>query len=1244
MSKQFVFSLLFKGDAASAKAAAKEAVDSLDQVSAAGKTAETVSRGNAAALEHEAKATRDAANAAVEKAKAEKQARDTVLGRAATPTSLSPENVSELRSRFVPLEAAQRSYAKELETVALAERAGALTAAESAAAQQRLKTAHEGSVEALRRLDPALRSNAGAMRLNAHESRNLMFQTNDTVQSLLLGMPPLQVLLQQGPQVTQIYGGVGNTFRALASAVTISRLAIGGTAAVALVGAAAWNGYLKSVKAVDTAAAGLGRGMAGTRQELEAAARAGAEAADISIKSARSMEAAFLRTGRIDSSNFSGIISMSKDFAATIGIEADAAGAALSDIFADPAKGADTLYRQYGLISAANAQLAKDLTAQNRHAEAQAVLIKALPGSLASAEDATTALGRAWDFVARNASNAGDAIGAAINKAFTGPSTEEQLAELRRLMDNGDDYTPYGLRYRNTDLGSSIEAEYRALYEDKARRDRSEELKKQQAAANRLTAPAIAIAEASPVNRALIQQRDLQNEIKALERASGASGLSADQQAEIAKAIEAKSHALNGLTQRQANQIALDKIDVQLAKERNPIRRAELALRQSLLDSADKEITLAEASSEAQRARNNVMAEAMGAARAQSADLATELEIRSRLNAQVATGVITSAEANRLLREELELHPLVAAAASAQGQEQIELNKIIAERRILTAALAEEDKRAQLTERLRDYQVAQADTLARLQLEAALIGQSDAARTRAYASLEAEQKIRELGISTSSQQADALRREAIAMAEFRTDVDRLSDAWGRVDSAASSAIDGMFDELLDGDIKGSLRSLAGDVVGMWSEMALKNPLKNAILGSNLPTMDDVGGLGGVFGRLFGGTEATMGLSVSAMNAASMAVTTPIVNLTAANINGLPMGAAGAMGGAGLPMASLPGSGDVQSQIWSFFAAKGLKPHQIAGIMGNVSAESGFNPLAVGDNGNAFGLFQHNDRAPALFNAIGGPAGLSNVQGQLAFVWQELMTTELASMKRLLASTTTKEATEAFVGFERPQGYTVANPQGAMHFDQRYAGAEAALAKFGDTTVSAQAQLGQLGTGAAQLGTGLQNFGTGLAGTLEGIGASYGPGGQFLGGLLGAGAKWLTGGFQAGGYTGAGATTDVAGVVHAEEYVFDAASTRQIGVANLEALRRGAMRGYREGGYVIGGRPPLTGAQRGASGATAKTASQAEQRVVHEINVSGTGDAQIIEGVRQAISSSLEQYTRDFLPGEVRGIVSDKWRG
>lgn len=48
------------------------------------------------------------------------------------------------------------------------------------------------------------------------------------------------------------------------------------------------------------------------------------------------------------------------------------------------------------------------------------------------------------------------------------------------------------------------------------------------------------------------------------------------------------------------------------------------------------------------------------------------------------------------------------------------------------------------------------------------------------------------------------------------------------------------------------------------------------------------------------------------------------------------------------------------------------------------------------------------------------------------------------------------------------------------------------------------------------------------------------------------------GFQSGGYTGNGGVSSVAGVVHGQEYVFDAAATRKIGVTNLESIRKNGL--------------------------------------------------------------------------------------
>ena len=51
-------------------------------------------------------------------------------------------------------------------------------------------------------------------------------------------------------------------------------------------------------------------------------------------------------------------------------------------------------------------------------------------------------------------------------------------------------------------------------------------------------------------------------------------------------------------------------------------------------------------------------------------------------------------------------------------------------------------------------------------------------------------------------------------------------------------------------------------------------------------------------------------------------------------------------------------------------------------------------------------------------------------------------------------------------------------------------------------------------------------------------------------------KGITAGFKQGGYTGNMGASQVAGVVHGQEYVFDAQSTKRIGVDNLNAMRSG----------------------------------------------------------------------------------------
>jgi hypothetical protein len=1283
--RNLVFSLLFKTNTAAAKAAIAEI-----KAATAGIRGETQSSAAATdrvaqSVRRETEARRRATEAARDQARAEKEARAAagraVGGAAGGPgggsgspprgpgpqTSPAPD-LERLRAQYVPLFAAQKAYQKEARGIAAAEAAGALTRAEAAEAMSRLTRVHDRAVETIRRSDAALMGHGRTMRLQAHEASNLALQAGDTFQSLALGMSPLQVLLQQGPQVVGVLGGMRNTFRYLRQELTGFRVLMAGTTAAVLGGAYAWDQYLKSTKALEVAAA-RGRGLGVSAGELSEIAFAGSALGGLSVTEARGLTGQLASSGQIGAGNLTAFGEIGRDLAVTLGREFEGVGAEIIRLFAKPAEGAEELFRR-GLIDAATLEEAQRLAAQNRRDAAQAAILRGLRPNLASADDARTGVGRFFERAGNFGSNVIFGVGAGIASVQRDDSLEAQLGRKRREQET--------FRARGLALG---------------RETRSERLDREEADLERRIAAAAADAEAarqaqalplafdiaarSPANAPARRQRQLENEIAALDEARGAEGLTAEQQADIARAIEAKSSALaaldeargaEGLTAEQQADIAraieakssalaalkgrqeqaltLDQLEMQIATARNPLRRAELAGLQAFLKLAGAEVSVQERVNAGARARAAALNEAIAGASVQAASMAEEASVRSELNAMVAAGTIASADAGQWMERELALRPLIAAATKAEGKEKADLWKVIeeleraydrledarrgealaadsrasadrladlrleaeligasadeairrkaaaeAERRIrdlggaavdpdaanrrraeaaaeaeaeialnrsraardrVTAReLAGFDARARLAanpveragieaqkeyvrvlretrdetaavaaaEQVRaramgelagaaaDLLRGQDETLGRLRLEASLAGSTEAVRARAMADHEAEMQIRQMGLDLGSQEAAQIRLKARLTADQRLETERLTEAWGQVRGSAEAAIDGTVDALLKGDVEGALESLASEVTGLFAEIAIKNPLKNALLGSNLPTAADVGGLKGIWGRLSGReTEA----SISAMGSVgSMNVTAATVILGGAGVAGLAGGGGFGAGGAGGAWSgTLGGAADVQGQVWKYFAGKGLAPHQIAAVMGNVSAESAFNPLARGDhvNGQAtsFGLFQHHaGRARGLLGAVGGEGGLGNIQGQLDYVWKELQTSESGVLKRLMAAKDVRSATEAFVGFERPQGWTAADPTGAHNWSGRLGAAEAALAKFGTTATDATGQLGTLGGG-------FDLFGSALANGLQGLGQGGAQGGfsGFLGTLAGGIAKGL----------------------------------------------------------------------------------------------------------------------------------------
>ncbi|MBG6148081.1 putative nucleic acid-binding Zn-ribbon protein [Labrenzia sp. EL_142] len=488
-----------------------------------------------------------------------------------------------------------------------------------------------------------------------------------------------------------------------------------------------------------------------------------------------------------------------------------------------------------------------------------------------------------------------------------------------------------------------------------------------------------------------------------------------------------------------------------------------------------------------------------------------------------------------------------------------------------------------------------------------------AERLRRIAELESEGLFARAGGNANDARAKAMRDYAAATDDAAAALERLDEiASGNGPSAYAAQLvvaerrtndlreateplrEELADGLADAIVNGEELS---DVLEQLAKQILRDFLSgqfNFLLGGPQPT--DF--LSRLFSTITGGRFG--GGSVGGGGAGSVGTYSPPVAAPA----GLP--AASAVSSAIAPSSG----GSVATQIWQYFLGKGLQPHQVAGIVGNVHAESAFNPFAIGDGGNAFGLFQHNDRRNNLFDFIGGRQNLGNVKGQLDFAWHELQTSEGRAFRDLLGSQNVREATAAFGGFERPSGFSFGNPEAMHNWTGRLQAAEEALNVFGGDLNTASSSLtrldgglgkavGSLAEGSGSLAStasdfagqskelagsmteGLQNV---LGGLGDGAGGTGGSGG--FGGLFSGIFKALGGflGFSRGGPTGPGSDSDVAGVVHANEYVFSAQATRRIGVGVLDRLHSNSMKGFRSGGHVAPFATPsgMSASRRGAA--------------------------------------------------------------
>ncbi|MEI9995089.1 MAG: phage tail length tape measure family protein [Rhizomicrobium sp.] len=338
--------------------------------------------------------------------------------------------LDQLQTKFDPLYAASKRYEQEIEAIEAAQRAGAFTAEGSyIRAIEHANASYAASAAPLATM-------AGKTKLSASEMTNLSYQLNDVASGLAMGQSPFMILTQQGGQFVQIMqqSGVGpvgiikQVGGLIGSFITPAVLA--GGALLGVGAAVAYIAYeaISNGKAMESALTGVGRGAGVTASGLDALAVAGAHQGNIGVGAARGYAEAYASTGRIVGGQIQQLTALTENYAATTRQDADAAVKELSTSFSDLSKGVDTLNAKTGFLDAATRQHIIDLEAQGDHAAAVKATIDALQPSLIKYGENLTWLGRRWHDIKTFGSDV-------VEFATHAPNTKEQLDAAQEQLD-----------------------------------------------------------------------------------------------------------------------------------------------------------------------------------------------------------------------------------------------------------------------------------------------------------------------------------------------------------------------------------------------------------------------------------------------------------------------------------------------------------------------------------------------------------------------------------------------------------------------------------------------------------------------------------------------------------------------------------------------------------------------------------------------------------------------------------------
>lgn len=274
----------------------------------------------------------------------------------------------------------------------------------------------------------------------AQAMRQLPAQFTDIFTSIQGGMPFFTVMVQQGGQIKDSFGGVGPALKGVSSAVIgmINPASVLGVS-LATLGLAAYKGAQESNQ-FEKALAKTGNSAGVTASQLAAMAeQIDANAGSTQASASRAL-AAVASTGRISSENFAIVAEAADAMQRATGQSIEDTIASFVDLSKDPVKAIEELNESQHFLTFTVYEQIKALQEQGREQEAQALATRTYAEATIEAarkvEQNLGTLEKAWKYVKIGASEAWDEMMGIGRNQTAAQELQKLIADNQRDLNN----------------------------------------------------------------------------------------------------------------------------------------------------------------------------------------------------------------------------------------------------------------------------------------------------------------------------------------------------------------------------------------------------------------------------------------------------------------------------------------------------------------------------------------------------------------------------------------------------------------------------------------------------------------------------------------------------------------------------------------------------------------------------------------------------------------------------------------